>query len=257
MSRFIGRPVTPRARLQLQALEERAVPTVYPVTTTADTGTGSLRAAITAADADTNSPHTIDLTGVNGTITVGSALPSITKDMTIIGPGAGSLTITGYASGNRVFTQATASLDVYSLTLTGRTTGSGAVIAQTAANENLMITNSVITGSSAGGRGAVYNLSGGTVAVTGTTVFNNTAAGGALWMNQASAGGAELDITNSQVLNNVSTGPGGAIGSYFGGTLHHHQQHHRRQLDQRRRRGGLPVGYPGGDHLDHEQHPGQ
>jgi hypothetical protein len=220
MARSIRRPASPRVRLQLHALEERAVPTIFIVSTTSDSGVGSLRAAISAADANTNNlPHTIDMSLVNGTINLASALPDITRDMTITGPGAGSLTVSGYAAGVRVFNQATANLTIGGITMTGRTSASGAAVAQAAANENLTITNSVLTGSSASGRGAVYNLAGGTVMVSGTTVANNTAAGGALWVNQSSAGGAELDILNSQVLNNVSTGPGGAVGSYFGGTL--------------------------------------
>jgi hypothetical protein len=185
---------------------------------TEDSGFGTLRAAITAADADTNVPHTIYLLST-GTIALASALPTITRDMTIQMGVSGTVTVTGSASGNRVFTQATPNLTISGLTLTGRATGSGAAVAQTAANENLTITNSAITGSSAGGRGAVYNLAGGTVTLSGCTVSNNTAAGGVLWVNQASAGGAALDIVNSQVINNVSTGPGGAVGSYFGGTL--------------------------------------
>jgi hypothetical protein len=231
MARSIRRPASLRVRLRLLALEERAVPTVFTVTNTSDSGTGSLRAAITAADADTNAPQTINFSnstaagntnfyhGTAHTITLASALPNITQDMPINGPGAATLTITGYTAGVRVFNQATANLTFSGLTLTGRVTGSGAAIAQTATNENLTIGNSVITGSSAGGRGAVYNMAGGTVTLSGCTVSNNTAAGGVLWVNESSAGGATLNILNSQVLNNTSTGPGGAVGSYFGGAL--------------------------------------
>jgi hypothetical protein len=203
----------------VQPLEERTVPTVFTVTNTSDSGTGSLRAAITAADGDPAAPHTIDLTGVSGTITLASALPNITNDMTITGPGAGGLTVTGYASGNRVFAQGTPNLTVNGLTLTGRTTGSGAAVDQAAANENLTISNSVITGSSAGGGGVVYNIAGGTVTVSGTAVTNNTAHG-MLWMSNSSVGGGTLNVVNSQLLNNTSTSGGGAISFYWGGNLH-------------------------------------
>jgi hypothetical protein len=229
--RSTRRPVSPRARLQLQSLEERAVPTVFTVTNTADSGTGSLRAAITAADADTTAPHTINFSnstaggntnfydGTAHTITLATALPNLARDMTIQGPGAGGLTITGYAAAVRVFNQTTPNLTISGMTLTGRIAGGGAGVNQTAVNENLTISNSVIAGSSASGPGVVSNLAGGTVSISGTSVSNNTTEGGALWVNQSPAGGAALNILNSQVLNNVSTGPGGAVSFYFGGTL--------------------------------------
>ena len=56
--------------------------TDYPVNTTADTGSGSLRDAITAVDGD-STPDTITITAT-GMLTLGSALPSISNDVTII-----------------------------------------------------------------------------------------------------------------------------------------------------------------------------
>src|SRR5271170_1548238 len=66
--------------------------TTITVTTTADSGTGSLRDAITTANA--NAGDTINFS-VTGTITLLSTLPAITADMTITGPGANLLTVTG------------------------------------------------------------------------------------------------------------------------------------------------------------------
>jgi CSLREA domain-containing protein len=81
------------------------------VNSTADTaandGHCTLREAIVAANTDTASgvavgecaagsgADVLDLTGVSGTITLTSALPSITTDMALTGPGAANLTIWG------------------------------------------------------------------------------------------------------------------------------------------------------------------
>jgi hypothetical protein len=60
------------------------------VTNTLDSGTGSLRAALASA----NSGDVIDLSGVVGTITLDSIL-TINQSVTINGPGANQLTISG------------------------------------------------------------------------------------------------------------------------------------------------------------------
>jgi hypothetical protein len=55
----------------------------FDVTNLNDTGAGSLRAAITAADADLSGTPTVIDFSVNGTITLASALPAITQAVTI------------------------------------------------------------------------------------------------------------------------------------------------------------------------------
>jgi parallel beta-helix repeat protein len=68
-------------------LEDRTVPSVFTVTTTADSGTGSLRAAITAANTNPGTDtikFAIPGTGVK-TIALSSALPAITDPVIING----------------------------------------------------------------------------------------------------------------------------------------------------------------------------
>jgi hypothetical protein len=216
-----------KTRLLLQPLEERAVPTAYTVNSLADTNTGSgtagtLRYCITQADADVATPHTIDLTGVSGTITLTSALPTLTKDMTISGPGASSLTISG-ANLYRIFAQTTPNFGISGVTLSGgRVTGSGAAINQgTTGNENLMITNTVITGCSASSyAGAIYNDYGGTITITGSTIQNCTAgASGGAFRENAGTAVTHLNITNSQLLNNKAGTSGGALSFGYPGVL--------------------------------------
>src|SRR5262245_39424620 len=96
-----------RCRPQVEALEDRAVPAVLTVTTLADTsdpddGQLSLREAIAAANAQ-DGDDTIDFS-VTGTIKLGSALPSLSSNVTITGPGADQLTVRRDTGGDyRIF----------------------------------------------------------------------------------------------------------------------------------------------------------
>jgi uncharacterized repeat protein (TIGR01451 family) len=87
-----------QARLAVEAMEDRLLlsPMTIPVTTTADTGAGSLRTAITTADTAANAGSTITFqipttdAGFNAStgvwsIALKSALPQITQPMTIDG----------------------------------------------------------------------------------------------------------------------------------------------------------------------------
>src|SRR5437870_4605068 len=69
----------PRSFLpRLEVLEDRTVPSTFTVTNLADSGTGSLRAAITAANANPG-PDTIQFAhGLHGTIGLTSGQLSIT-----------------------------------------------------------------------------------------------------------------------------------------------------------------------------------
>jgi hypothetical protein len=65
----------------------------FTVTTTADSGPGSLRQALTDANLAPG-PDTITF-AVSGTIVLDSALPAVDDDLTVQGPGAGRLAISG------------------------------------------------------------------------------------------------------------------------------------------------------------------
>ena len=74
--------------LQFEAIERRLLLTTFVVTSTADSGPGTLRQAILDVDADSTPGDTIDFSIGSGgpqTISPLSALPDITNSVTING----------------------------------------------------------------------------------------------------------------------------------------------------------------------------
>src|SRR4051794_26628712 len=104
-SRMIPRRIRARRRLRptLMVLEDRTMLATLMVKNTNDSGTDSLRTAIGLAN--TNDTITFDpalFTGAPRTITLTSGTLNIAKVLTIQGPGASQLTVSGN-SGSKVF----------------------------------------------------------------------------------------------------------------------------------------------------------
>ena len=77
--------------------------TTYTVTNTNDAGTGSLRAAIAQANSDVTPPTLVLIpSSVSGTITLTSGELGISQAMSVQGPGASILSVSGGGS-SRVF----------------------------------------------------------------------------------------------------------------------------------------------------------
>ena len=161
--------------------------TTFTVTNTNDSGTGSLREAINSANASPGS--LINFSEVSGTIMLASSLPAISQDMTITGPGANLLTI----SGNNEFQILRIS--------SGTTTLSGLTFANALVNS--------------GNDGAILNFS--TLTVINCMFIHNSAphnlGGGAIFNN------ASLTVNGSTFANNTAQLFGGAIVSTTYGTL--------------------------------------
>ncbi len=149
--------------LTLRSLEPRVTPSTVTVTTTADSGAGSLRAALLTADAlpgkDTIKFHlTPAAAGTENIITLTSGVLKSKGDVTITGPGAGKLIVNGNAaSGVFSFDDVTttdhpATISGLSI-VNGKATNSGGGVFS---NESLTLKNVVISGNQADIAGGVW-----------------------------------------------------------------------------------------------------
>lgn len=166
------------------------------------------------------------------TIYLGQALPDISSPVSISGPGAPSLVVSGFIGPSRV--------RVFNVTTTGTVNFSGLTIVNAGApsNENgggiqnvnagtVTVTNCTLTGNVSGGvdatgGGGIANSSNGTVNVTNCIFSFNLAAGGA--GGRAYLGGAiynntgALNVSNSTFAHNAAD-RGGGIFNDNGGTV--------------------------------------
>jgi hypothetical protein len=210
------------------------------VTNTADSGAGSLRAALaSAANGDM-----IDATGVSGTITLTSGELSITNGVSINCPGRANLAIDGNFPNttNRVFQitnattvsisgltitngnnhdgggggiqniQSTLTLSNCSLVGNSAYPGGGGIMScfcGSSGAARLTLINCIISGNSAEVGGGIYNygiVGPTTLIVVGSTITNNFAgaAGGGGIKNQSGGAGfavnGTLSITNSTII---------------------------------------------------------
>jgi hypothetical protein len=194
-------------------LECRCVPST--VTNLADAGPGSLRDAL----ATTPSGGTVDFQpGLSGTITLTSATLAITQDVTIAGPGADVITVSGSTvSLPRPFTIAPGvTVTIMGLTIANGNAGYGGTFFGGGAIYNggfLTITACSLTGNRSlgaadagpAGGGGIYNF--GTLTVTWSMIAGNVATGGS-----ASGGGiynaGTLTLVDSTVSGNHADGHG-------------------------------------------------
>src|SRR5712691_9482293 len=91
----------------------------FTVINTNDSGAGSLRAAILAANANGTGADIIDATGVTGSIPVTSGELLINSDLTINGPGANLLSVSGNLTSRIFNVGAGRTVSINGLTVTG------------------------------------------------------------------------------------------------------------------------------------------
>lgn len=175
--------------------------TVYTVTNNYDSGAGSLRYLINAASSGDTITFAPGLASPIDLSTSGEI--AINKDLTIAGPGARNLTISGNNL-SRVFNNISASTKIGGVTISGGSATDGGAILNSG---NLDLDNVTLSGNSATDKGgAIHNY--GSLALYGSTLAGNSAtnAGGAIF-NES---GKTLIIDNSTISNN-SASQGGAI----------------------------------------------
>jgi predicted outer membrane repeat protein len=234
--RLTGRPRTriaptrksaPRVHPHLEELEPRVVPSTVTLTVTndLDSGNGSLRHAVAQAEKSPGKDMIVFAPSLNGhTITLTSGELDITQNLTIQGPGAGLLTISG-GGRSRVFEVApnvTAALS--GMTITHGVSYSSAsfpVAGGDILNQGtLTLSGCTVSGGHAGYHdwgngglgGGISNF--GTLTLTTCTVSGNSAADGGGIYN-----GGTLTVSRSTVSGNSATDGGGGIYDYPGSAL--------------------------------------
>ncbi len=223
-----GTPTSRRRRAgycpPLEALEGRRLLSTLTVTSAGDSGAGSLRAAIDAAQSGDTIVFAPTLSypkkkgnqtasTTPGTITLTSGQLLLTKNLTIQGPGTAQLAISGNAGsppirrGNTLIPTSSRVFEIApnaTVTLTGLTItkgyGSGMLNQGT-----LTVTGCTISAGSSGAGGGISNR-GGTLTVSGCTVSGNSALyeGGGIWN-----GGGTVTISNCTFSGNASRFGGG------------------------------------------------
>ena len=206
----------------------------FTVTNTANSGLGSLRQAILDANSAAGADEINFSLSYPATITLLSDLPSISEGLTINGPGAANLTISGGDAFRIFYVQTGVTVGISGVTLTnGSATRGGAlynfgtvtiddsVLTGNNATEvggaianvgTVTITDSELTLNAAPTGGAIHNF--GTISISGSTVDSNEATsstgGGILTTNS-------LTITTSTFSNNEAlTNGGGGIQNVLG-----------------------------------------
>lgn len=198
------------------------------VTTTAESGPGSLRAALEAANSNPG-PDTIGI-GVTGSIDLESALPAISEDVKVRGPGANLLTVrrSGGAAFRIFRIVCCPSVTISGLTISGGRAERGAGIESTA---TLVLERVVVSGNEAvasGGSIAAVEgggvLSFGSLSLRESTVSDNraVASDGATQTVASDAGVASLNpasIERSTINGNVAeaSSSGGEVRAQGGG----------------------------------------
>ena len=199
---------------RLDVLEDRTLLNAFPVTSLADSGAGSLRQAVLDANANGGSNQITFDPNLQGTIALTSGELSITNNLTITGPGAAQLAVSG-SDASRVFEIAgSLNVTINDLTIThGYAADQGGGILNdgsdlTLSGDNLSHNVTFESATNGGRGGALYSLAG------------------------------TLTITDCQITGNQALGAGRHVGIrarrwrrhlYSGRQCHDHQQHDQRQ----------------------------
>jgi hypothetical protein len=216
--RALNRFTAPRIRPHVEALEDLLVlsgsPTIINVTSRADSGKNTLRAAILQANKD-HGPRTyeIDIT-VPGTILLESSLPELTGDISAINGLGSSRTLIQrdtLAALFRLLTVdagETATLSGLGMTQGKAGSGTGGVIDNFGA---LSLQNCALFANTAASAGAVANETGASLTVAGASFSGNHVAGG--------NGGGAIWNDGTLAVQGGSSFSGNTAPSSFGGAI--------------------------------------
>jgi CSLREA domain-containing protein len=201
-----------------------------------DIGDGhcTLRAAIQEANANSGFSDTIDFApGVTGQILLTSALPPISDDVTIDGPGAGQLAIDGANTYRVLETQSPLTATISGLTIrhglapvsAGGAVAGGILAAGNVTLDRVVVTDNSATVNGASGEaveavGAGVTSDAGTLTLTHSTVANNQATATSSGTGEAvvNGGGMELDANQTLLIDHSTISGNSATATINSGT---------------------------------------
>jgi hypothetical protein len=205
---------------------------IFTVTNLNDSGPGSLRAAINAAEANAGADEIAFDDGVSGAVTLASTLPIITDAAGLTIDGGGGITVSGNNAVQIFMVGEGADLTLRNLIISDGAAVQGSAIFNEGGT--LEVSNSTISDNHADDYGGgIFNAPGGTVEVINSTISDNTAAdiGGGIRsfgtlkvINSTISGndadfagggsdndGGTLEVINSTISDNNASLDGGAI----------------------------------------------
>jgi len=204
-------------RPRLTRLEGRTAPAIYTVTSLADSGLGTLREGVI----NCNSTPALDIIEFDpslfGTIKLTSGQINITEALEIRGTGTLGLTVSGNNS-SRIFQTSSAAagtdIRISDLTLTAGKASIGSGGAMLCGDEDIVLTNCVISNNTAAFDGGAIYLVNGSFTATNCRFINNSAAlsGGAVSFSNAFP---SANIQRCEFASNTANSGGAA---YVNGT---------------------------------------
>ncbi len=205
------------ARLWVERLEDRLTPSNFTIMNTNDSGSGSLRDAITQAES-AGSGTIVFAPGVTGTISLQTVLPTLTGTLSIMGPGANQLTV------QRSTAPGTAQFGIFqvlagdaTVTLSGLTISNGANFDGGGIQNlgTLTLDGVTVDGNTASDEGGgIFNMN--TLTVLNSTVSNNQNQSGGEGAGGIDSEGGSVTIINSTISGNqaINSHSAGGIGIY-------------------------------------------
>jgi hypothetical protein len=207
-----------RTTRKLELLEDRNMLTTFTVSNLLDDGVGSLRRAIFNANQTTAADKIIFSPNVKGTIKLTTGHLAVTNDVTIEGPGASVVSVSGNGA-SRVFSNAlNTKLTINDLTVRRGSVadnGGGIINAGELILNRVVVRENTTTGNFDGGGIANFGTDA-ELTMTRCTVINNTSGrdGGGVWTDD----GSITTISLSSITNNVGGANDDGGGIYNEGT---------------------------------------
>jgi hypothetical protein len=216
-----GRRPGRRYRPECTPLESRALLSTFAVRNLNDTGPGSLRAAISRAEAAPGGGTVTFASRLAGTINLGSPL-EISGNLTIQGPGASAIALNGQYATQDLVVDAGATASISGLTVTGGfgTAGGGLLNQGNLTLANMTFRNDdagdggPVAGDLPGTGGAIDNVAGATLMISSSQFTRNYAYNGQGGGAIANAGSLTLSTStftgNTVRYGGIADGPDGA-----------------------------------------------